>query len=85
MNEPILDRVLSWEKRLCSRVKKVIQQKAKNWNKLEGQIKQSLSLQLLRKLEQRDQYVNVESRGIDVEMVKAHTVVSYRNESFSSK
>ena len=36
-----------------------------NWNKLEGQIKQFLSLQLLRKLEQRDQYVNVESRGND--------------------
>ena len=37
----------------------------KYWNKLEGQIQQSLSLQLLRKLEQRDQYVNVKSRGND--------------------
>ena len=37
----------------------------KYWDKWEGQIKRLLSLQLLSKLEQKDQYVNVESRGID--------------------
>ena len=55
----------------------------KYWNKLEGQIKELLSLQLLSKLEQRDQYVNVESRGIDIEMVKAQTHSYYLLHAFS--
>ena len=55
----------------------------KYWNKLEGQIKELLSLQLLSKLEQRDQYVNVESRGIDIEMVKAQTHSYYLPHAFS--